>query len=182
MIEPNTLYDMKRLFNDKGMLICFAGPFSHSIIEELGHAVKRYLEREDLTPASLMDVFSVFIEQTQNVRSYAEAKAAEGNTDRDFNSGIVVIARRKAGYTVSSGNVVERKDIQPVIDKLHQLGQLDKPGLKARYKEQMRRERSPGRSSGLGLIDMSRKASEPLEYTLVAIDDRYCFFSLTVTI
>jgi hypothetical protein len=37
-------------------------------------------------------------------------------------------------------------------------------------------------SSGLGLIDMSRKASQPLGYSLRDIDDRHCFFSLKAII
>jgi 5'-phosphate synthase pdxT subunit len=35
---------------------------------------------------------------------------------------------------------------------------------------------------GLGLIDMSRKASQPLEYAIREIDERYCFFSLKATV
>lgn len=181
-MQPITLYDLKETLNKSGILICFAGPFSHSIIEELGNAVKRYLEAEQLTKASLMDVFSTFIEQTQNVRNYAELKAAEGNNDRDFNSGIVVIGKNGDGHTVSSGNFVERKDIQHTVEKLEMLKKLDKQALKAAYKEQMRRERTPGKSSGLGLIDMSRKTSRPLEYSIIEVDDQYSFFSLKATI
>lgn len=181
-MEPITLYNIKETFNQKGILICFAGPFSHSIIEELGNAVKRYLEAEQLTRASLMDVFSLFIEQTQNVRNYAEQKAAEGNREHDFSSGIVVIGKSGDGYVVSSGNFVERKDIQHAIEKLQVLEGLDRQGLKSAYKEQMRRERVSGKSSGLGLIDMSRKTSKPLEYSIIEIDERYCFFSLKAII
>jgi hypothetical protein len=181
-MEPAALYEIKKTFNQRGMLICFAGPFSHSIIEELGTAVKRYLEAEELTKASLMDVFSVFIEQTQNVRNYAEQKASQGNTDCDFNSGIVAIGKNGVKYVVSSGNFAERRDIQRAIEKLEELKALDKLGLKAAYKEQMRRELPPGQTSGLGLIDMSRKTSIPLEYSIIDVDNRYCFFSLTATL
>lgn len=181
-MESITLHDLKETFSKKGILICFAGPFSHSIIEELGNAVKRYLEAEQLTKSSLMDVFSIFIEQTQNVRNYAEFKAHEGNSDRDFNSAIVVIGKNGDKFVVSSGNLVERKDIQHAVEKLDMLEKLDKQALKAAYKEQMRRERAPGSSSGLGLIDMSRKTSKPLQYSIIEVDDQYCFFSLKATI
>lgn len=181
-MEPINLYDLKETFNKEGILICFAGPFSHSIIEELGNAVKRYLETAQLTKASLTDVFSIFIEQTQNVRNYAEQKAAQGNTDYNFNSGIVVIGKSGNSHVVRSGNFVERADIQPAITRLDMLKGLGRQELKAAFKEQMRREREPGKGSGLGLIDMSRRTSEPLEYSIREIDGRYCFFSLRATI
>jgi len=172
------LYDLKETFNSEGILICFAGPFSHSIIEELGTAVKRYLEAEQMTKDTLMDVFSTFIEQTQNIRNYAESKREQGNLDHDFNSAIVVIGRNGNRYEVSSGNIVDRDDIRRATETLERLGGLDKTELKRLYKEQLRKDRPPGRSSGLGLIDMSRKTTAPLRYTLRDIDARYCFFSL----
>lgn len=182
MMQPINLYELRESFNDKGILICFAGPFSHSIIEELGNAVKRYLEAEQITKASLMDVFAIFIEQTQNVRNYAERKAAEGNRDCDFNSGVIVIGKSGDRFVVTSGNIVAREDIGPAAAQLDALQTLDKAGLKAAFKEQMRKEILPGQSAGLGLIDMARKSSEPLQYSLREIDDRYSFFSLRATV
>jgi len=177
-MELINLYALKKTYNSEGILICFAGPFSHSIIEELGNAVKRYLEAEQMTKASLMDVFSVFIEQTQNVRNYAEFKASEGNREQDFTSGIVVIGKNGERYEVCSGNIVACTDIQDAIKHLDMLRGLDKQGLKSAYKEQMRKEARPGKGAGLGLIDMSRRTSQPLEYSITQINEGYCFFSL----
>lgn len=176
------LYELKETFNSEGILICFAGPFSHSIIEELGNAVKRYLEAEQMTKDTMMDVFSTFIEQTQNVRNYARQKMETGNQDCDFNSGIVVIGKNGTNYEVSSGNIVERSDIEGALKKLDLLKGLERAELKSLYKEQLRKIQPAGMSSGLGLIDMSRKASQPLGYSLRDIDDRYCFFSLKAII
>jgi hypothetical protein len=181
-MELNNLYALKENYNREGILICFAGPFSHSIIEELGNAVKRYLEVEQTTRAAMMDVFSIFIEQTQNVRNYGRQKAGEGNRDHDFTSGIVVIARNGESHEVSSGNIVETDDIRDTMAWLDTLRGLNKAELKAAYKEQMRKEPVAGKGAGLGLIDMSRKSAKPLQYTVTPIDDRYGFFSLKATI
>lgn len=45
-----SLLSLHRQFEDANIQICFNGPLSHSIIEELGLAVRRYLENE--TPGS----------------------------------------------------------------------------------------------------------------------------------
>ena len=175
------LYELRAKLTNEEVLICFAGPFSHSIIEELGMAVKRYLEAEQVTKSSLMNVFAVFVEQTQNVKNYAERRAAELPAG-GLNSAIVVIGRSGDRYVVSSGNVVVRTDIAPVLEQLEQLRNLDRVGLKGLYKEQLRRGAEPGHGAGLGLIDMARSASEPLQASLQEIDDRFCFFSLRAVI
>ncbi len=177
------LFDMRETLKTEGILICFAGPFSHGIIEELGNAVRRYLETMQMKKALLMDVFSVFIEQTQNVRNYAQKKLTEGNTEYDFNCGIVIIGRKGNKYVVSSGNIVEKKDLEEAIARLAELNRLDKDGLKAAYREQMRKVIPSGKTtSGLGFIDMSRKASEPLQYSIREINETYCFFTLRAVI
>ena len=175
------LYELRDTLTKDEILICFAGPFSHSIIEELGAAVKHYLEAEQVTKTSLMSVFSIFIEQTQNIKSYAERKAAEGKGNV-FSGGIVVIGKDGDRYVVNSGNFVERADIEEAVALIERLKDLDPQGLKALYKEQLRKEQKPGKSAGLGLIDMARKASEPLRFTLKTTEDQRCFFSLKAII
>lgn len=180
-MKTSDLYDLKDTLTKDEILICFAGPFSHSIIEELGTAVKHYLEAEQVTKSSLMSVFSIFIEQSQNIKRYAERKGAEGK-ETFFNGGIVVIGKEGEQYVVCSGNFVEPDDIKDAVARIDRLKGLDPQELKAVYKEQMRKELQPGGSAGLGLIDMARKASAPLQYTLKTTDDQRCFFSLKAII
>lgn len=176
------LYELKQTVNKRGVLISFAGPFSHGIIEELGQAVTRYLEAQALTKAVLMDVFSIFIEQAQNVRNYASSRAAEGNNDLDFNSGIVTIGRSGPHHVVCSGNFLKKCDVESLTVRLDQLHALNKNELKTLYKKQLRQEREPGKGGGLGLVDMSRKSALPLEYEVRELDEKYCFFSLCATV
>ncbi len=178
-----TLYDLRKRLSEQGILISFNGPFSHSIIEELGKAVKHYLEMEEVRKTALMDVFSVYIEATQNVRNYGARADLEEATRTKVGSGIIVIARSEDRYIVSSGNLVRAEDGAELSQRLEELRGMDKAQLKARYKEQMRKEIPPGaQGAGLGLIDMARKASEPLAYDLVPDGDGFAFFTLRVTI
>ncbi|WP_042695872.1 DUF6272 family protein, partial [Azospirillum sp. B506] len=72
-------------------------------------------------------------------------------------------------------------DVPGLSAMLDRLRGQDKAGLKAIYKEQSRKPREAGASgAGLGLIDMARKATRPLEYSLRPVDDAYYFFSLEV--
>ncbi len=181
-MEQNDLYNLRQIVNERGVLISFAGPFSHGIIEEIGQAITRYLESETLTKAYLMDVFSVYIEQAQNVCKYADKMMKEGNTDCDFNHGIVTIGKNDGHHVVCAGNFLRKSDVPPLTAKLDALRNLDGEELKALYKQQLRKERKPGEGGGLGLIDMSRKSALPLEYKVRSINKSYSFFSLCATL
>lgn len=178
---PN--YDILALredISDKGILICFNGPFSHSIIEEIGTAVKKHLEGDAVVKSAVHDVFAVYIEQTQNVRNYVTRK---NFPLQKFFSSIVVIAKQEGAYIISSGNVIEKRDVPALLQKLEQVNSLDKEGLKKLYRERLRQELPPGsQGAGIGLIDMARRASGALRYSVNALDNTYDFFSLTVAV
>ncbi|CDH47067.1 MAG: hypothetical protein IPL59_20810 [Candidatus Competibacteraceae bacterium] len=181
-MNPLDLTRLQQELSDQGILMSFSGPFSHSIIEELGKAVKNHLENAQATRSVLMDVFAVYIEQAQNVRNYISRWEQHADQARLANSGIVVIAREGERYVVSSGNLLSWADAPTLMARLERLRDLDKAGLKALYKEQMRQPLTAEGGAGLGLTEMARKASEPLEHTLSTVDDQYLFFSLRVVI
>ena len=173
------LFALKEQLREAGILISFTGSFSHSIIEELGTAVKKYLASAESQKTAMMDVFSVYIEAAQNVRNYTERRAAAGHTDTE--ASIVVIAKRDAHYQIYAGNVVEQGDVAELSARLDQVAGMDKPALKIAYKEQLRKERGAN-GAGLGLIEMARRASRPLEYTFTSQPDGRAYFSLCVEI
>ncbi|MFA9459515.1 SiaB family protein kinase [Thiohalorhabdus methylotrophus] len=181
------LLDLRDRLNDFNALMSFNGPLSESIIKDLGDAVRRYLEEEAASRATVMDVFSVFIEQTQNIRQYATSR---GGDDAEFwllSSAISVISANSSNYFVSSGNWVREADLPDLTAHLDRLRSLDGPGLKKLYKEVLRSPAAEGATTaGLGLIDMARKSSQPLSYSCREPDREsergYVFFSLQATL
>jgi hypothetical protein len=176
------LYQLRETYNRDNILLCFNGPFSQGLIEEIGSALKRYMQSEAATSSDSLDVFAVYIEIAQNIQHYA---AAKGYTDAD-SSATVVIARNAEGrYVISAGNVVEPGDGELLAERIQNLAGLDKAQLRAAYKEQLRKPRNEneGSGAGLGLIDMARKASQPVSCSLHPFDGASrVFFSLQVVI
>jgi hypothetical protein len=180
-MQATNLYTLREHFNQQRILLCFNGPISRSLIEEIGNALKNYLAAEQAQPSAAMDVFGTYIEMSQNIRHYA-ARRGYGEAE---GSATVVIARDDAGhYVVSAGNLVEAADGDALLAKVDALAALDKVQLKAAYKEQLRKPRDADATSGagLGLIDIARKASEPLTATLTQHGDGRAFFGLRAVI
>lgn len=177
----DSLASLRDFFSGQRILICFNGPISRTLIGEIGIALKDHIASTQLHQSAAMDVFSVYIEMSQNIRHYASRMGYD-----DFAAAATVVIAETAGghYSVSAGNIVERLDGEELLTKIRELSLLDKGELKALYKQQLRLPREPGQASGagLGLIEMARKSSEPLQATLDEAADGKVFFSLRAVI
>ncbi len=180
-MEKLDLFGLRTHFNQHRILLCFNGPISRSLIEEIGNALKNYLHADNAQPGAAMDVFSVYIEMTQNIRHYAQSR----NYGEQDSSATVIVARDEEGhYLVQAGNLVETTDGEALLERVEQLACMDKNSLKAAYKTQLRQPREDNATSGagLGLIDVARKSSQPLIASLSPIHQTQAFFSLRAVI
>ncbi len=172
---------LRDVFIQQDILLCFNGPFSATLIEEIGHALRMHMESLEAPRSAVSDVFSAYIELTQNIRHYTARKGLSGV---DAQATLVVSHGEPAGYVVSAGNIVEQADGEALAARIDALIGMDATALKAAYKTQLRQPRDPDAKTGagLGLIDLARKAREPLKYSLVPLESGRAFFSLHVAI
>jgi hypothetical protein len=171
------LFAIREEFTRSGIMICFNGPFSHSIIEEIGVAVRNHLSADNLGKDAVLNVFAVYIELAQNVKNYS---AAQDLSYDDGKSCIIIIAKRDGRYVVTSGNNVLKSDVPGLTQAIDRINSLDPAGLKKLYKEQMRRDKpAEAVGAGLGLLEVARRSPDKLSYTFSEVDDKFSFFSLS---
>jgi hypothetical protein len=179
-MTPDRLSRLREDITREGVMICFNGAFVHTIIEEIGSALRRYLEDDERKKGAALDVFSVYIEQAQNVRNYLARKRF---TDASHANAIIVIGRQEEHYVVSSGNIVEEADAGPLTDRLEALKALDAEGLRRMFKERLRAHTGAREGgAGVGLIEIARRCTEPLQYSFRAVDSALRFFCLTAIV
>jgi hypothetical protein len=177
------LYELRNVFTNQGILICFNGQFSHSVIEELGVAVRKYLASDEAPKDRIADVFAVFVEQAQNLKNYTAEDGVFKDADAAYRTGTLAIARGAGSYTVSCGNHVRNEDIPQLTGRLDEVRGLDKTELRKLYKRRLRApETTDSGGAGLGIIDMARKASQAPDYSLKDLGDGTHFFHISVTI
>ena len=179
--DQSALFRLRQSLDEQKIMLCFNGPLNRSLIEEIGTALRKHLESEALSRSTVGDVFSVYIEQTQNIRNYAAKNARDAQEEFLFNSAIVVIQRENGAYAISSGNTIRACDFEPLAEQLDALQKMDKAQLKAHYKTILKAP-SDGESAGLGLVSMARVASGPIGYDYRPTEEGYGFFSLKVEI
>jgi hypothetical protein len=167
------LFQLREQFSREGIMLCFNGPFSHSIIEEIGTAIRNHLSAEKMAPMSVQDVFAVYIEMAQNARNYLTTHELP---PCHAAAATIVIARRNGCYVVTAGNVILTEDMRELCNRIDRINTLPDPELKRHIRQQLRSELPPGASgAGVGLMEIARRSSERLAYNIREIDERYGF-------
>jgi hypothetical protein len=169
------LTDIQNILRINHIITCFSGRFSQGVIEELGVAIKNHMKSEASPKSMIYNVFSVYIEQAQNIKNYISSKENSPAGKLIANSSVVCIGTTAEAYFIWSGNLVEHSDVGLLHNRLELIAGI--------YKEELKKEMIPGaRGAGIGLIDIARKASLPLEYSFQPIDDQLSFYEIKVVI
>jgi hypothetical protein len=178
MTTPD-LFDLREIFDQQQIMVCFNGPINAALIEEIGRALRDYLNHQQEQPSAVADIFAVYIEMTQNIRRYADQHPELAGAT----NAAIIVSREEGHYVISAGNVVAPDDGQELLKRVDELAAMDRTELKAFFKAQLRQPREIlNGSAGLGLIDMARKASRPLVATVREMDGQRSFLSLRVVL
>lgn len=178
------LFNFYQDIKAKGIIFSYSGPIAHAGLEGVAQTLRRNLEMEEAGHNATQAVFSVFIEQMQNILNYsAEHPKAVKDEDDMLRVGIVVVGMEDKNYFVYCGNKVFNEDVTALSKRIEIIRDLSKDELKQLYKERRRMDPEPGsKGAGLGLIEMARKAGQPMDFDFTKIDDTFSFFSIKVVV
>lgn len=177
------LYDFKLEYNKHGIFLCFSGHISQELLVEIGDSLKLKMKQEEVSSTTILKVFSMFIEQAQNILRYSADSIAHHIPDQKLGGGIMMVGYEQQHYYVVCGNVIESHLIPKLSRYLTELRDMSKEELKQYYKERRKSEiPEDSKGAGLGFIELARKASHPIEFNFRSIDDNHSFFSLKTQI
>ncbi len=174
-----------RFYNEmqeEGVILYFNGPVSQGVVEGLTELIRSKMCVEDAGTGAVHRVFSILVEQMQNVVRYSvERDVPSGACGGEVAHGQVVVGREKDGhFFVACGNKIRATDTPKLRERIETLRKMNKDELKAYYKEQRKLGKRTAKGAGLGLIEMARKATRPLEFDVVEVDEETSFFSMKV--
>lgn len=174
----------KRMLDERGILFSFSGYLSEGILYSLGDTLRQKMTLDETDLTTIKKVFSVFIEQAQNIIRYSAEKVL-GTVGKsvELSSGMVTIGTEEGRFFIVCANTILEEDVPRLKQRLELLQKMDKDEIKAYYKEQLREapdEKSRGAT--IGLIEIARRASEPIQFDFERIDAEKFFFCLKVSI
>lgn len=180
------LFEINQDFYQQGVFLNLSGPLSQSLMVEMGRFMKTQMRLSGSDVNTIHKVFSVLVELNQNIIHYSVDVNRKTRLDQAPDKsgwGIISMGHHGGHYFLLSGNVINQHKVEPLRNRLLELQNMTRDQLKAEY--QKKRKEQPAEDSkgaGLGLIEMARKASRPLEFRFDPIDADFSFFSLKTTI
>jgi len=165
----------------QGIIFAFTGYVSERILYSLGEALKQKMALDDTDNNVIKRVFSVFVEQVQNIIRYSADRVggSPGEPGTELSSGMVLVGMEGERFFVVCGNVINRDDVPRLQSHLEHLAGMDHEALKAYYKQQLRApSEEDSKGANLGLIEIARRASEPVEFDFTEVGDEQSFFCL----
>lgn len=174
-------YDFREYLQEKGIIFCYSGYITEDVLSGIGNAVKKKLEHEDADKRTSRGLFSIFVEQVQNVIRYsAEGEPTDVSSKaKDLRYGVLTVGKIDQHYFVSCGNLIVQKDVERLRKSLGHIQNLDKDGLKALYKETLKGETPEGsKGAGVGFIDIARRAENGFEFDFAKVDEDHSYFCL----
>jgi hypothetical protein len=182
-MQLENLYYLKTELDTQGILFSFSGPISQTLLLEMGDTLRNKMTLEKTTPSITLKVFSMLVEQTQNIIHYSAEKRTPLHSKEAVSDGIVVVGYENGRYYVLCGNLVYNNKVNRITNELAQLQNMDKKALKDYYKEQRKKgPHADSQGAGLGFIEMARRSVTPIEFNFQKVDDRFSFFSLKTSV
>jgi len=178
------LLEIKDQFDKEGVLFSFSGSISQPVLSGFVKGMEVKLSNLEENTKTIRAVFELLIEMMQNVLNYSYDSIHLGDGAYE-SKGIIVFGKNYEldKYYIMSGNRVAKDKVEKIRESIINLNSLDKDELRKLYRER-RRSGSNGhsRGAGLGMIDLARKSSQPIDFSFDHIDQDTAFFSLQVTI
>ncbi len=101
------IYSMVEYLKNNEMVFWYNGPVSQVLVVEIGDIIKKSIE-DDSDKKVINRIFSILVEQMQNIIKYSVQKKSGGKGDNPFvlSSGIIAVGLEGSDYSVISGNVI----------------------------------------------------------------------------
>jgi len=176
-----------KILEDNKIRIIYSGPIWASGIDSMAEILMKRLEFDDMSLPVSQAVFSIFVEQVNNMMMYSAEKEQKDNPEgepQEISKGTLVLGIHDNAYFVQSGNVVTDGSAEILKSRIDYLNTLDKKELRQYFRQQMNAENDnpESKGAGIGLIEIARRASGPIEYEFEPCSEDMQYFTMYATV
>lgn len=174
------MFELRGRLENEGIIFCYSGYVTEEILTGIGNSIRKKLELDNTDRNIGRRLFSIFVEQMQNVIRYS----AEGlNTDDDqkdeLRFGLLLVGADNDDFYVSCANKIRKHDVVRLTEQLEHIKGLDREDLMKLYKMTLKGETPVGsKGAGVGFIDIARQAKRGFDFDFMDLDDTHSFFCL----
>lgn len=142
------------------IFLTYGGFISQSLISSMMEALEKEAQKSDLSLGVSSNIFTIFIELTQNMMNYSKSKHLECN---ELNpEGLVVVTKDKEeNYFIHSQNIIALEDKEKIEPRLKEITFLSRDEIKKRYRDSRRSGKDKhGKGGGIGFYEIAKRSDE----------------------
>jgi hypothetical protein len=176
-----------KMLADNQIYIIYNGPIWSDKLESFADILQRQFDFDKLPLNVSQSIFSVFIEQMNNMIMYSAEKEYidyQDNKQMEVSKGTFILGAQDKTYYVQTGNPMKNSNVELLKSRIDYLNTLDKKELRQYYKQQMHSEddNPASKGAGIGLIEIARRATSRIEYDITPLENDLSYFTMYVTI
>jgi hypothetical protein len=170
---------LERLMAENNIYFIWSGHTTPDVGKEVLSFTETKLTEDDIESNLRRRVFSILVEIIENVAKYSPGREAE----EKLGMPIAMIRFEDKTYSLTTGNLILNENVGHLKEKLENINQNDKVGLKELFRKSLLGQSGKTDSTGnMGLIDIARKSGRKLMYQFEKINDLYSYYTLTVKV
>lgn len=172
--------DLTRRIRDKMMqerlMFVYRGVVTNENSVPLLMLLEKEMENSEFGFVGRKRVFMFVLESLQNVSRHSDNNEHAGMS-------MVVYSKLQGGYTISTGNVISKSNINDLRTRLDEINNLQTGEIRNVYRQMLSNsELSKKGGAGLGLIEMAKKTGNKLDYDFMPMGDDHAYFILSKTV
>ncbi|MGZ3930166.1 MAG: SiaB family protein kinase [Bacteroidia bacterium] len=170
-LDGNTLFSLFKEFEKYSLSYVYKGIFNPDHTDKILSLAETNMAITGESSKTQKRVYFVMVESLQNITRHQDVEQEEEN------HAFFVVHNRVGEYDLTSGNVVERAQIDDLKSKIDKINSLGPDELKDYYKYVLENTgMSDKGGAGLGLIEMARRSGNKLQYDFQELNDKQSYF------
>lgn len=165
------------------IFLSYGGFLTQTLIAGMTEALEKEAEYNDLNMGVANNIFTIFIELSQNVMNYS--KSTRSDCKEVKSEGLIVVGKDDdLNYYIHSQNSIASEDKDKIEPKLQEILTMTKDEIKKRYRELRRSgHASHGKGGGIGFYEIAKRSDEvKFEFKKINEDKYYFHFMSRINI
>ena len=157
------------------IFLTYGGFLTQTLIAGMTEALEKEAEHHELNMGVANNIFTIFIELSQNVMNYSKSKNKDCKEIKS--EGLIVVGKDDdMNYYIHSQNIIAKEDKDKIEPKLEEIITLSRDEIKKKYRELRRSGKDThGKGGGIGFYEIAKRSDE-IKYQFKEInEDKYYF-------
>ena len=169
-----------KMLDELDIDIIYSGPMWDDGIKGLSEMIKVRLDKDDVPESSARAIFSVFVEQVTNMLMYSAEKGYYQKSEKPVSMGLLIMGHKEGVFFIQTRNAIKNENVEYIVERIDHLNSLDKKELRRYNMKKLKEDNdnSESQGAGLGLIEIARRTTKPIGYSIKNIDGGLSVFTM----